>query len=281
MDFRVKDRYDINDMLAIMRILRSENGCPWDKEQTHKSIRKDFLEEVYEVVEAIDLEDTALLREELGDVLLQVVFHSRIEEENGSFDFGDVVNEVCQKLVTRHPHVFADVKAETSDEVLKNWNDIKQRTKGQETYYETLESVCTALPALMKAQKIGQRAARAGMDFESTAQALESLENEIAELKAAISAAADVNFNLTETGNSGHINDFRSAVADELGDVLFSCVNVARHLKLDAEESLTNSTNKFMRRFKDTEDLLRCDGVDMKSLNIDELDVYWRKAKTK
>lgn len=279
MDFRVKDRYDINDMLAIMRILRSENGCPWDKEQTHKSIRKDFLEEVYEVVEAIDLEDTALLREELGDVLLQVVFHSRIEEENGSFDFGDVVNEVCQKLVTRHPHVFADVKAETSDEVLKNWNDIKQRTKGQETYYETLESVCTALPALMKAQKIGQRAARAGMDFESTAQALESLENEIAELKAAISAAADVN--LTETGNSGHINDFRSAVADELGDVLFSCVNVARHLKLDAEESLTNSTNKFMRRFKDTEDLLRCDGVDMKSLNIDELDVYWRKAKTK
>ena len=160
MDFRVKDRYDINDMLAIMRILRSENGCPWDKEQTHKSIRKDFLEEVYEVVEAIDLEDTALLREELGDVLLQVVFHSRIEEENGSFDFGDVVNEVCQKLVTRHPHVFADVKAETSDEVLKNWNDIKQRTKGQETYYETLESVCTALPALMKAQKIGQRAAR-------------------------------------------------------------------------------------------------------------------------
>lgn len=281
MDFRVKDRYDINDMLAIMRILRSENGCPWDKEQTHKSIRKDFLEEVYEVVEAIDLEDTALLREELGDVLLQVVFHSRIEEENGSFDFGDVVNEVCQKLVTRHPHVFADVRAETSDEVLKNWNDIKQRTKGQETYYETLENVCTALPALMKAQKVGQRAARAGMDFESTTQALESLENEIAELKAAISATVDVNSNLAETGNSGRMNDCRSAVADELGDVLFSCVNVARHLKLDAEEALTNSTNKFMHRFKDTEDLLRCDGVDMKSLNIDELDVYWRKAKTK
>lgn len=279
MDFKLKDRYDINDMLAIMRILRSENGCPWDKEQTHKSIRKDFLEEVYEVVEAIDLEDTALLREELGDVLLQVVFHSRIEEENKNFDFGDVVNEVCQKLVTRHPHVFADVKAETSDEVLKNWNDIKQQTKGQETYYETLESVCTALPALMRAQKVGQRAARAGMDFESAKQALDSLESEIAELKAAM---ADISVNSTEKGNtSDNPSECNSAVKDELGDVLFSCVNLTRHLKFDAEEALTCSTNKFMRRFKDTEDLLRCDGVDMKSLNIDELDVYWRKAKTK
>ncbi|MDE6133911.1 MAG: MazG family protein, partial [Oscillospiraceae bacterium] len=146
MDFKFKERYDIGDMLEIMRILRSENGCPWDREQTHKSIRKDFLEEVYEVVEAIDLEDTALLREELGDVLLQVVFHSRIEEEKNSFDFGDVVNEVCQKLVTRHPHVFGNVAAETSEEVLKNWNNIKQETKRQETYSETLESVCTALP---------------------------------------------------------------------------------------------------------------------------------------
>lgn len=282
MDFKLKNRYDINDMLAIMRILRSENGCPWDKEQTHKSIRKDFLEEVYEVVEAIDLEDTAMLREELGDVLLQVVFHSRIEEEKGSFDFGDVVNEVCQKLITRHPHVFADVKAETSDEVLKNWNDIKQQTKGQETYYETLESVCMALPALMRAQKVGQRAARAGMDFESAIQALESLESEVAELKAAVTAAVDIKSDLTETGISDHNLDCcATAAADELGDVIFSCVNVARHLKLDAEEVLTSSTNKFMRRFKDTENLLRCDGVDMKSLNIDELDVYWRKAKTK
>lgn len=265
MDFKLKDRYDINDMLAIMRILRSENGCPWDREQTHKSIRKDFLEEVYEVVEAIDLEDTPLLREELGDVLLQVVFHSRIEEEQGNFDFGDVVNEVCQKLVTRHPHVFADVTAKTSEEVLKNWNDIKQQTKGQETYYETLESVCAALPALMRAQKIGQRAKRAGMDFEDTKQVLDCLESEIAELKAAMAdTAAD-----------------SKAVKDELGDVLFSCVNLARHLNCDAEEALTGATDKFMRRFKDTEDLLRCDGVDMRSLNIDELDVYWRKAKTK
>lgn len=263
MDFQFKEKYDINDLLEIMRILRSENGCPWDREQDHKSIRKDFLEETYEVVEAIDTEDSELLLEELGDVLLQVVFHSRIEEEKGGFDFGDVADGICQKLIVRHPHVFGDVTAETSGEVLKNWNNIKQQTKGQETYSETLESVCTALPALMRAQKIGQRAKRAGMDFKDVSQVIECLESEIAELKEAMAE-----------NDSGHIGE-------EMGDVLFSCVNLARHLDCDAEESLTRSTDKFMKRFKETEDLIRCDGVDMRSLNIDELDVYWRKAKTK
>lgn len=262
MDFTFKEKYGIDDLLKIMGILRSENGCPWDREQDHKSIRKDFIEEVYEAAEAIDLEDTALLREELGDVLLQVVFHSRIEEEQGSFCFGDVVNEVCVKLITRHPHVFGDVTAETSEEVLKNWNNIKQQTKGQETYTETLESVCTALPALMRAQKVGQRAKRAGMDFKDAAAALECLESEIAELK---SAMAD--------GNARNI-------AEELGDTLFSCVNLARHLDCDAEETLSRSTEKFIGRFKAAENLIRCDGTDMKSLNIDELDAYWRRAKT-
>ena len=274
MDFRLKSRYDINDMLEIMRILRSENGCPWDKEQTHKSIRKDFIEEVYEAIEAIDTEDSDLLREELGDVLLQVVFHCRIEEEQENFNFGDVVNEVCQKLVIRHPHVFGDVKADTSEEVLKNWNDIKQKTKGQETYTETLESVSSALPALMRAQKVGQRAKRAGMDFRDAIQTLECLESEIAELKAAMAAAAT-----REIDGKGI--DVSVAVRDELGDVLFSCVNLARHLGADAEETLTASTEKFIDRFKKTEELLRCEGIDMKSLNIDELDVWWRKAKSK
>lgn len=263
MDFRFKEKYDINDLLEIMRILRSENGCPWDREQDHKSIRKDFLEETYEVVEAIDTEDSELLLEELGDVLLQVVFHSRIEEEKGGFDFVDVADGICQKLIVRHPHVFGDVTAETSGEVLKNWNNIKQQTKGQETYSETLESVCTALPALMRAQKIGQRAKRAGMDFKDVSQVVECLESEIAELKEAMAE-----------NDSGHIGE-------EMGDVLFSCVNLARHLDCDAEESLTRSTDKFINRFKETEDLIRCEGIDMRSLNIDELDAYWRKAKTK
>ena len=274
MDFSLKNRYDINDMLDIMRILRSEKGCPWDKEQTHKSIRKDFIEEVYEAVEAIDTEDSDLLREELGDVLLQVVFHCRIEEEQNRWNFGDVVNEVCQKLVTRHPHVFGDVTANTSDEVLKNWNDIKQKTKGQETYTETLESVSSALPALMRAQKVGQRAKRAGMDFRDALHTLESLESEIAELKAALAIAA-------LKGIDGKGSDVSIAIQDELGDVLFSCVNVARHLKIDAEEALTASTEKFIDRFRKTEELLRCEGIDMQSLNIDKLDAWWQKAKSK
>ncbi len=259
MDFEFKNRYNIYDMLEIMKILRSDNGCPWDKEQDHHSIRKDFIEEVYEAVEAIDLEDTALLREELGDVLLQVVFHARIEEEQGSFCFDDVVDEVCQKLITRHPHVFGNVSAETSDEVLKNWNNIKQETKGQDTYTETLESVCSALPALMRAQKLGQCAKRAGMDFDSVSDAISSLESEIAELKAAIDGQGDI--------------------SEEIGDVLFSAVNVSRLCSVDAEEALSRSSDKFTERFRKTEDLVRCDGKDMRSLNIDLLDAYWRKAK--
>ncbi len=263
MGFQFKSKYDINDMLDIMRILRSDNGCPWDKEQDHKSIRKDFIEEVYEAVEAIDTDNSDLLREELGDVLLQVVFHSRIEEEAGRFSFGDVVNEVCHKLIIRHPHVFGDVTAETSEEVLKNWNDIKQKSKGQETYYETLKSVSSALPALMRAQKVGQRAKRAGMDFRSVEETIAQLESEIAELKDAVASG------------------IRTDIDEEFGDVLFSCTNIARQLELDSEESLTRSTEKFMDRFQKTEELVRCDGIDMRSLNIDELDVYWRKAKTK
>ncbi|MGN1135210.1 MAG: nucleoside triphosphate pyrophosphohydrolase [Oscillospiraceae bacterium] len=259
MDFEFKERYNIDDMLKIMEILRSENGCPWDKEQDHHSIRKDFIEEVYEAVEAIDLENTELLREELGDVLLQVVFHSRIEEEKGSFSFDDVVNEVCQKLVIRHPHVFGSVSVKDSIEVLANWNDIKQETKGQETYTDTLKSVCSTLPALMRAQKLGTRAKRAGMDFGSVTDALSALESEIAELKTAIADGSNIE--------------------EEMGDVLFSAVNVSRLLKIDAEEALTRSSDKFVERFEKTEELIRCDGIDMKSLNIDKLDAYWQRAK--
>ena len=257
MDFEFKDRYDINDLLRIMEILRSENGCPRDREQDHKSIRKDFLEETYEVCEAIDLEDSELLREELGDVLLQVVFHARIEEEQGRFTFADSVNDVCRKLIVRHPHVFGEVKVKDSEDVLRNWNDIKQKTKGQETYTETLRSVCGALPALMRAQKIGKRAERAGMDFPDAEAALKSLESEIEEVKAA-SAENE---------------------AEELGDMLFAAVNVVRKKGYDAEELLTRAADKFVDRFEKTENMVRCEGKDMRSLDIDTLDAYWQKAK--
>ncbi|MBR1823762.1 MAG: nucleoside triphosphate pyrophosphohydrolase [Ruminococcus sp.] len=260
-EYQQKDRYNIDDLLDIMRLLRSEGGCPWDREQTHASIKSDFIEETCEVIEAIDLKDTALLREELGDVLLQVVFHCRIEEEAENFRFDDVCDEVCKKLIIRHPHVFGEVKADTSDQVLKNWDAIKMQTKGQETYTDTLKSVAKSLPALMRAQKVGKRAMRAGMDFRTAEDAVACIANEKAELDAAV------------------ISGNKADIEEELGDLLFSCVNAARHLGIDAEQALKDSTEKFIKRFSVTEELVRKDDIDMKSLPIEELDVYWDKAK--
>lgn len=260
-EYQQKENYSIGDLLDIVRLLRSEGGCPWDREQTHESIRSDFLEETCEVLEAIDLKDTALLREELGDVLLQVVFHTRIEEEQNNFTFDEVCDEVCKKLIIRHPHVFGEVVADTSDEVLKNWDSIKMETKGQETYTDTLKSVANTLPALMRAQKVGKRAMRAGMDFRCAEDAVACIAAEKAELDKAIQ-------------NNDTVN-----IEEELGDLLFSCVNAARHLDIDAEQALRASTDKFIRRFSITEELVRNDSLDMKELPIEELDVYWDKAK--
>ncbi|MBE6844554.1 MAG: nucleoside triphosphate pyrophosphohydrolase [Ruminococcus sp.] len=259
--FRFKDNYDINDLLEIMRILRSPGGCPWDMEQTHLSIRKDFIEEVYEAVEAIDLEDTDLLREELGDVLLQVAFHCQIETEKQSFTFDDICDELCKKLIVRHPHVFGEVTVSDTGEVLKNWDSIKKQTKGQETYSDTLESVAKSLPALMRAQKLGKRAMRAGMDFRSAEDAFECIRLETDELAEAM-----------KSGDKQHIEE-------EFGDLLFSCVNTARHLDIDAEEALTKASEKFIKRFRETEKLVTLSGADMTALSIDELDVYWHQAK--
>ncbi|MBR6107397.1 MAG: nucleoside triphosphate pyrophosphohydrolase [Oscillospiraceae bacterium] len=260
---RLRDcpHYGIAELLEIMQVLRSENGCPWDKEQSHQSIRQDFLEETYEVIEAINMDSVPMLREELGDVLLQVVFHCQIEAEQAHFTFGDVCDEVCRKLVIRHPHVFGDVTAETSEQVLKNWDSIKQETKHQETAAETLESVCKALPALMYAQKLGKRAGRAGMDWKNAEDAFRYIRLETDELEAAM-----------QQGD-------QQAIEDELGDLLFSCVNTARHLHIDAETALNGASAKFLRRFAETERLVRADGLDMAELPIETLDTYWMRAK--
>lgn len=260
-EFQRREHYDINDLREIMAILRCPDGCPWDREQNHKSIRNDFIEEVYEAVEAIDLDDTDLLREELGDVLLQVVFHCRIEEEKNSFNFDDICDELCKKLIIRHPHVFGDVTVSDSGEVLKNWDSIKKETKGQTSYTETLTSVAQSLPALMRAQKVGKRAMRAGMDFKNADETIKCIKAETAELEEAV--------------KSGKKED----IFEEFGDLLFSCVNTARHLGIDAEEAMTRATEKFIERFAKTEDLVRLDGADMKALGIEKLDVYWNKVK--
>lgn len=260
-EYQQKNKYSIDDLIDIVRLLRGEGGCPWDREQTHQSIRQDFLEETCEVLEAIDLNDTDLLREELGDVLLQVVFHCRIEEENNSFKFDDICDGICKKLIVRHPHVFGEVTVNSTGDVLKNWDAIKMETKHQTTYTETLESVAKSLPALMRAQKVGKRAMRAGMDFRNTEDAIACISAEKAELDEAVAS-----------GNKSHIEE-------EIGDLLFSCVNVARKLGIDAELALKNSTDKFIKRFSVTENLVRAENTDMKTLPIEELDVYWEKSK--
>ena len=163
MDFEFKDKYTFYDLVEVVRCLRLPDGCPWDKEQTHESIRKDFIEEVYEAIEAIDEKSPEHLREELGDVLLQVVFHCVLETEKGSFNFDDVADEVCRKMIIRHPHVFGDISVDNTDQVLKNWDAIKMQTKSQKTSGQAMDSVSKALPSLMRAEKLIKKAKRNGM----------------------------------------------------------------------------------------------------------------------
>lgn len=259
--FVFKDRYDVGDLLEIVSILRSENGCPWDKVQTHESIRRDFIEEVYEVIEAIDLKDSGLLREELGDVLLNVVFHAQIETENQNFTFYDVCNDICQKMIVRHPHVFGETSADTTEKVLSNWDKIKMDTKGQTTYTETLESVAKSLPALMRAEKVGKRASKANLDFTDTDETLKSVQSELKELERSI-----------ESGNQG-------AIYEEFGDLLFACTNLARKLNIDSERALYDATDKFIGRFSKVEKLARSNGIGMESLDINQLDALWQQVK--
>ena len=260
-DFNFKDRYNIDDLIEIVRLLRSENGCPWDKEQTHKSIRMDILEEVYEVIEAIDFDSKEMLKEELGDVLLQVVFHSQIETEKNSFNFSDVTNDICNKLIVRHPHVFGEVSVESSEDVLKNWDSIKKETKGQKTFTDTLKSVPRVFPSLLRAGKLGKRASRANLDFKDADSAFQSLKDEVEELSEAIKS------------------DSTELISEELGDVLFSTVNVARKLNLNAEELLTRANEKFISRFEKVEQMAIDNNENMQDLSPEKLDKYWNNVK--
>lgn len=262
MEFHFREKYTVNDLLDIMDILRSENGCPWDKEQTHCTIRKNFIEEVYEVCEAIDNNDTSLLKEELGDVLLQVVFHCRMEKELGNFNFDDVADGVCKKLIVRHPHIFTDQgNVNTADEVLNNWENIKNSQKGMTSRTQSMENVPRVLPALMRAQKVQSRAAKSGFDYPDIRYALSDLTSELSELMRAIADGDEV------------------ACQEELGDLIFSCVNLSRFLSLDSEEALTASTDKFINRFSQVEKLAKTKGVDMTLADISELDELWKEAK--
>ena len=261
-DFKQKEKYDINDLLEIMRSLRAPGGCPWDAEQNHESIRKNLIEETYEVVEAIDKKDSGMLLEELGDLLMQVVFHAQMEDEKGVFNFDDVADGVCKKLIERHPHVFGEVEVSGVDDVLDNWDAIKRRKKGQKKGSEPMLSVPRELPALMRAAKIQQKASAVGFDWPDVSGAYDKIIEETQELRKAV--------------ESGVQDD----VIEELGDLLFSVVNVSRFLKCDAEEALTAASDKFINRFIRVEQLAKENGVDMEKASLEELDKLWDIAKT-
>ena len=253
------DDVDIQPLVDVMRTLREPGGCPWDREQTHASIRSNMIEEVYEYLEAVDAEDTEGMREELGDILMQIVFHARMAEEAGRFDLQDVIDEVVDKLIRRHPHVFGETKVTGSDEVLVNWEAIKKTEKTERKH--VLDGVTQGLPALLRAYKLQSKAAKVGFDWPDVKGVWDKVQEELAELQEAL-ASGD-----------------RDAAENELGDVLFAIVNYARHQKIEPEVALNGTNNRFAKRFAHVESCVEESGKAWQDFSLDELDQFWDEAK--
>lgn len=252
----------IERLLGVMRKLRAPDGCPWDREQTNESLKSDLIEEAYEVIDAIEGGNVSHLEEELGDLLLQIVFHSQICEEDGHFEFSDVATAIADKLERRHPHVFGEVQVSGSGEVLKNWDAIKKAEKAEGGKPASIVSgIPKHLPALQKAHQIQKRAARAGFDWDNIDDVFAKLHEEIDEVKEAIKRE--------------HEDDIRA----ELGDLLFSVVNVSRFMGHNPEELLNHNIKKFVRRFQHVEDKVHASGRDFKAFTLEELDAFWDEAK--
>ena len=256
LDFLCKESYDLRDFVALITFLRSPDGCPWDQVQTHESIRRNFLEETYEACEAIDAGDTAHLKEELGDVLMQVLFHTDIERAAGHFDIDDVADAACKKLVYRHPHVFRRDEPDAPD-----WDTIKQRERAQTTTAEAMDSVARSLPALWRCEKIQAKAAKTGFEWPDTDAALDKVEEETRELREAVASSnAD-------------------AVAEELGDLLFAAVKVARVAGVDPEQAAHAACEKFIRRFAVMEAAAADSGVPLEQRTLAQMQPLWQQAK--
>jgi MazG family protein len=250
----------IDQLTDIIAKLRGPGGCPWDREQTHASLRAGLIEEAYEVVEAINNADDANLREELGDLLLQSIFHAQIAAEEGRFNFDDVARGIAEKLIRRHPHVFGEDRCADAAEVLRKWDDIKRAEKGGRAN-SALDGVSSGLPALMRAEKVQKKAARVGFDWSETAPVVAKIREEIAEVEAELAQ-----------GSSAKIEE-------EIGDLLFSVVNLARKLKVDGETALQRATDKFATRFRQVEALARERGLALEKLTLAELDALWDEVK--
>ncbi len=256
-------RHSVEGLMQMMRRLRAPGGCPWDAEQTHESLKKTLLEESWEVIDAIDRNDPDDLCEELGDLLMQIAFHVVIEEERASFTLRDVATGITNKMIFRHPHVFGSVHVDNSDEVLVNWEKLKKEEKHQESVASAMDSVPKSFPSLLRAYKIQKKAADVGFDWSSAEEALPKVHEEADEVMEAIT------------------NGDKAKIEDEVGDLFFASVNVARLKKVDPDLALTAATDKFERRFKLTEELIRADGKRFEDMSLPEMDEYWEKAKEK
>lgn len=257
----INNKKDINDLVDIIEKLRGVDGCPWDREQTHESLRNAIIEESYEVAEAIDNMDDNGLIEELGDVLMQVIFHASIGDEEGYFNLTDIVETICDKMIYRHPHVFGNTSVEDSNEVVSNWEELKKLEKGHETLHDELVSVAKSLPALVRAHKVQNKAKRVGFDWDSVEPAIEKIREELNEV-----------LEVYKTGNMDKITE-------EMGDLFFACVNVARFLGVDEEKALNKTTEKFIRRLDYVEKKATERSKRLTQMTLEEMDDLWEEAK--
>ncbi|MCL2544415.1 MAG: nucleoside triphosphate pyrophosphohydrolase [Clostridia bacterium] len=255
----LRERFGFADLVRIMQTLRGPGGCPWDREQTHRSLRQHLIEEAYEAVDAVNSGDPDALADELGDVLLQVVFHASIGAQHGAFAIDDVTSNICRKLISRHAHIFGDAHCDTADEVQRSWDEIKRRERGQTTQAEALGAVPKYLPALMRAAKVQKKAANVGFDWERAQDALDKVLEEAAELRAELEAGADPQ--------------------EEAGDLLFAAVNALRLAGVQPELALSAATEKFVDRFARMEQMILRENRRLEGLTLPQMDVYWERAK--
>jgi tetrapyrrole methylase family protein / MazG family protein len=252
---------NLPDLIALMAKLRSENGCPWDRKQTTESLKPFLIEECYEVLDALDDGSSEKIKEELGDLLFQIVFHARIAEEQGLFSFQDVILTNIEKMTRRHPHVFGDVHLSTDKEVLANWEEIKKKEKGYERRKSILEGVPRHLPSLLRAHSIQERAARVGFDWSRIDDALPKLDEEIAEFKESLE------------------REDASGIEEELGDMFFMLVNISRFLEVNPENALRKTISKFIQRFRFIEESAVDAGKSLSDMTLDEMEELWQKSK--
>lgn len=257
----MKNKKKLEDLIALAERLRGDKGCPWDKEQTRESIKPYLVEETYEVLEAIDLKDPEKIKEELGDLLFQVIFHARISEERGEFGIYDVIESICSKLVRRHPHVFEDVKVQGSKEVLRQWEEIKRSEREDKHKNKALHGVPPHLPGLIRAQRLQEKAARSGFDWDDANGILAKIQEEMEELLKALNQGDSV------------------GIQNEIGDLLFAVVNFSRFMGVHAEEALKSTIKRFIYRFEYMEEKIINSGKQLKEVSLGEMDRYWDEAK--